>query len=192
MGLRSYVCTPLTAGGRTFGALTFATAESGRRLSERDVLFVEDVASRAALAVDNACAYEEARRASRLKDEFLATLSHELRTPLNAILGYIRMMQSGLITRDKQGKAIDTVARNATSLTHIIEDVLDVSRIISGSFGSMSSPSTSHTSSRRSSNRCNPRATKASASLSSRIPGPSRSPAIGAAAATRGIYCRTR
>jgi len=132
MGLRSYVCTPLVAGGRTFGALTFATAESGRRLSERDVLFVEDVASRAALAVDNARAYEEARQASRLKDEFLATLSHELRTPLNAILGYIRMMQSGLITRDKQGKAIDTVARNATSLTHIIEDVLDVSRIISG------------------------------------------------------------
>ena len=132
LGLLSYICAPLVAGGRTFGAVTFATAESRRRLTERDVLFVEDVASRAALTIDNARAYEEARRANRLKDEFLATLSHELRTPLNAILGYMRMMQSGLITRDKQGKAIETVARNATSLTHIIEDVLDVSRIISG------------------------------------------------------------
>ena len=132
LALRSYVSAPLVASGRTFGALTFATAESGRQLSERDVRFVEDVASRAALAVDNARAYDEARRANRLKDEFLATLSHELRTPLNAILGYLRMMQSGLIARDKQSKAIETVTRNATSLTHIIEDVLDVSRIISG------------------------------------------------------------
>ncbi len=132
LGLRSYVSAPLIAGGRTIGALTFATASSGRVLTEPDVRFVEDVASRVALAVDNALAYEEARRASRLKDEFLATLSHELRTPLNAILGYVRMMQSGLIARDKQSKAIETVARNATSLTHIIEDVLDVSRIISG------------------------------------------------------------
>jgi PAS domain S-box-containing protein len=73
-----------------------------------------------------------ARDASRLRDEFLATLSHELRTPLNAIVGYIRMMQSGMITGEKQSRALDTVARNVTSLTQIVEDVLDVSRIISG------------------------------------------------------------
>ena len=73
-----------------------------------------------------------ARDASRLKDEFLATLSHELRTPLNAIVGYVRMMQSGLLTGEKQTRALDTVARNVTSLTQIVEDVLDVSRIISG------------------------------------------------------------
>ncbi len=73
-----------------------------------------------------------AREASRLKDEFLATLSHELRTPLNAIVGYVRMMQSNLLTGDKLRRAIDTVSRNATSLNQIVEDVLDVSRIISG------------------------------------------------------------
>ena len=73
-----------------------------------------------------------ARDASRLKDEFLATLSHELRTPLNAVVGYARMIQSGLLTGEKQIRAIDTLARNATSLTQIVEDVLDVSRIISG------------------------------------------------------------
>ena len=73
-----------------------------------------------------------ARDASRLKDEFLATLSHELRTPLNAIVGYLRMMQAGLLRGEKQSRAIDTVLRNATSLTQIVEDILDVSRIISG------------------------------------------------------------
>ncbi|MEO8258002.1 MAG: PAS domain S-box protein [Acidobacteriota bacterium] len=73
-----------------------------------------------------------ARDASRLKDEFLATLSHELRTPLNAIVGYVRMLQSGLLTGDKRTRAMDTVARNVTSLTQIVEDVLDVSRIVSG------------------------------------------------------------
>ena len=65
-----------------------------------------------------------ARDASRLKDEFLATLSHELRTPLNAIVGYVRMMQSGLLTGEKQTRGLDTVARNVTSLVQIVEDVL--------------------------------------------------------------------
>jgi PAS domain S-box-containing protein len=73
-----------------------------------------------------------AREASELKDDFLATLSHELRTPLNAIVGYVRMMQSGLLAGEQQARAMDTVARNATSLTQIVEDVLDVSRIVAG------------------------------------------------------------
>jgi PAS domain S-box-containing protein len=73
-----------------------------------------------------------AREASRLKDEFLATLSHELRTPLNAIVGYVRMMQSDLLTGEKRRRAMDTVSRNVTSLNQIVEDVLDVSRITSG------------------------------------------------------------
>jgi PAS domain S-box-containing protein len=75
---------------------------------------------------------EMARAANRLKDEFLATLSHELRTPLNAIAGYARMMQAGLLSRDKQSGAVDTIVRNASSLGQMIEDVLDVSRIVSG------------------------------------------------------------
>jgi PAS domain S-box-containing protein len=75
---------------------------------------------------------EIARDASQLKDEFLGTLSHELRTPLNAIVGYLRMMQSGLLSGEKARNAMNTVVRNATSLTQIVEDVLDVSRIVSG------------------------------------------------------------
>jgi len=76
---------------------------------------------------------EIARSANSLKDEFLATLSHELRTPLNAIVGYSRMLQAGMIAGgEKQTRALETVVRNAASLTQIVEDVLDVSRIVSG------------------------------------------------------------
>ncbi len=106
--------------------------ESGRLYTDDDFRFAQDVAFRAALAVDNARAYNDAQAANRLKDEFLATLSHELRTPLNAILGYSRMLQSGMLTADKYAHALQTVERNATSLTQIVEDILDVSRIISG------------------------------------------------------------
>ena len=70
--------------------------------------------------------------ANRLKDEFLATLSHELRTPLNAILGYANMIKSGAVAEENKQRAVDTIERNARSLTKLVEDVLDVSRIVSG------------------------------------------------------------
>ncbi|PYQ73856.1 MAG: histidine kinase [Acidobacteria bacterium] len=133
LGLMSYVCVPLVSHGRTLGALTFATAaSSGRQYNEDDLEFAEDVAARAAVAVDNAQAYRDARIANQLKDEFLATLSHELRTPLNAILGYSRLIRSGMLEPGKQARALDTVERNATMLTQIVGDILDVSRIITG------------------------------------------------------------
>ena len=84
------------------------------------------------MAVENARAYQQVQRADRLKDEFLATLSHELRTPLNAILGYSRMLRGGLLTADKVSGALETIERNAMSLTQMVDDVLDVSRIVSG------------------------------------------------------------
>ena len=132
LGLVSYMCVPLVAHGRTLGALTFATAESQRRYTEQDLAFAQDLAHRAALAVDNALAYNQVQTADRLKDEFLGTLSHELRTPLNAILGYARLLLNGSVTGAKVAKAVEIVERNASALTQMVEDVLDVSRIISG------------------------------------------------------------
>jgi len=96
------------------------------------VRFARELAARASLAVENARAYERANEASRLKDEFLATLSHELRTPLNAVLGYARMMRKHTLAPEKADTDWDVVERNATSLRQIIEDVLDVSRIVAG------------------------------------------------------------
>ena len=132
VGVRSYMSVPLTVLNRTLGVLSFVSGESGRRYDAVDLQFAQDLASRAAMAVENARAYEEARRANRLKDEFLATLSHELRTPLNAIVGYARMLSSGMVNTERVPRAVDIIHKNAAALTRIVEDVLDVSRIISG------------------------------------------------------------
>src|SRR5262249_11886302 len=112
-GLASYICVPLIAHGRSVGALTFATTESRRRYGDDDLQFAQEVAHRAALAVDNAQAYKAMQNADRLKDEFLATLSHELRTPLNAILGYTRLLRAGSINSERGDHALEVVERNA-------------------------------------------------------------------------------
>jgi PAS domain S-box-containing protein len=91
-----------------------------------------DISERKQAEAETERAYEQLQVASRLKDEFLATLSHELRTPLNAVLGYARMLRSGAVSADRVPLALEVMERNATSLTQIVEDVLDVSRIISG------------------------------------------------------------
>ena len=90
------------------------------------------VAAWASVALENARLYAEAQAANRMKDEFLAVLSHELRTPLNAIVGYSRLLRGGILSGDKAARGLETLERNATWLTQIVEDVLDVSRIVSG------------------------------------------------------------
>src|SRR6266550_1824520 len=77
-------------------------------------------------------ARKEAEAASRLKDEFLATLSHELRTPLNAILGWTAMLRHGQVDEARIGRALEVVERNARAQAQLIEDVLDMARIITG------------------------------------------------------------
>ncbi len=77
-------------------------------------------------------AREEAETANRLKDEFLATLSHELRTPLNAILGWTTMLRDGNVQPRHVMRALDTIHRNATAQVQIVNDLLDVSRIVRG------------------------------------------------------------
>jgi PAS domain S-box-containing protein len=132
LGLKSYMCVPIVSPGGVLGALTFVLAESGRHYTEADLAFTQDLAGRAALAIDNALAYQRADSANRLKDEFLATLSHELRTPLNAILGYAQMLNLGALKEEGRARALTVLTRNADSLRQIIDDVLDVSRITSG------------------------------------------------------------
>jgi len=132
LNLHSYMCVPLLVQDKAFGAITFVSAESGREYGEDDLRLAQELASRASLAVENSRAYARISEVSRLKDEFLATLSHELRTPLNAVLGYARMLRMGTLGAEKIRPALDVLERNATALKKIIEDVLDVSRIVSG------------------------------------------------------------
>ena len=77
---------------------------------------------------------QQAERASRLKDEFLATVSHELRTPLNSILGWAQILRRGALTDDKQAAALETIFRNAGAQAQLIDDLLDMSRLITGNF----------------------------------------------------------
>ena len=130
--ITSYMMVPLRTRRGVVGAITFVSAESGRQYTEADLRFAETVADRAAAAIENAWAYEETRTANQLKDQFLATLSHELRTPLNAIAGYAQMLRGGKVPEARRGQALDVIERNAAVLTQIVEDLLDVSRIISG------------------------------------------------------------
>lgn len=89
-------------------------------------------ADRAELLQREQTARAEAEKANRLKDEFLATLSHELRTPLNAVIGWARMLSSGRLDRESAKHALEVIERNAWAQKQIIEDILDVSRVITG------------------------------------------------------------
>ena len=132
LGLRSYLCVPLQARGRMLGAITFLYAESARRYDEEDLAFAEDLARHASLAIDNARLYHDAEEANHAKDEFLATVSHELRTPLTSILGWAQLLRGGRLAAPAVVGALEAVERNARALAKLIEDILDVSRIISG------------------------------------------------------------
>jgi len=132
LGLKSAIVVPLVARGRTLGAITFVTGSSGRRYTEADLNLSMDLARRAALAIDNARLYQQAQEANRIKDEFLATVSHELRTPLNAMIGWIYLLHTGKLDEAAAARALETIRRNAYSQAQIVDDILDVSRIITG------------------------------------------------------------
>jgi PAS domain S-box-containing protein len=121
---------PLVVHGSVKAVLSLVAAP-GRRVRPSDAFVVDEMARRIQLALDRIQLYGEAQEANRLKDEFLGTLSHELRTPLNAIYGWARILR----TRDLDSStahAIAVIERNAEAQVHLIEEVLDVSRIING------------------------------------------------------------
>ncbi|MGB3265518.1 MAG: PAS domain S-box protein [Microcoleus sp.] len=128
----SAICVPLMARGRTLGAISLLCGESGRRCEHADLVLLSDLARDAAVAIDNARLYREASEANRIKDEFLATLSHELRTPLNAVVGWSQMLRQRKLSPEKTAVALETIERNGRLQTQMIEDLLDVSRIVSG------------------------------------------------------------
>jgi PAS domain S-box-containing protein len=135
---RSVMVVPLSARGQRFGVATFVAAEP-HRYDRADLAFAEELCRRCALAIDNARLFSAEQRArhsadlaNQAKDEFLATVSHELRTPLNAIMGWARLLSGGGLEPAKQERGVQTIERNAVAMARLIEDILDVARIISG------------------------------------------------------------
>jgi PAS domain S-box-containing protein len=132
VGMSSAMAIPLLSHGQVFGSISFIRIELGRRYNQADLALAEDIARRAATAIDNARLYREAQEANRLKDEFLAVLSHELRSPINAIVGWSQMLRTRKLNEATIDRALETIERNAKLQTQLIEDLLDISRIIQG------------------------------------------------------------
>lgn len=142
---RSLISVPLTVRGRTLGTMSFVTTTSERRYDENAVALAEQLGQRAAWALDSALLYkseEEARRrsevaraeaenANRLKDTFLATVSHELRTPMAALLLWENILRAAE-DEPMRARALDAIHQSAAAQSKLIEDLLDVSRCMSG------------------------------------------------------------
>ena len=139
-GYHAVLATPLAVKDRVVGALAVGDAR-GRVFTDDDVRLVQTFAHQAALALENARLYaeertarSEAENANRMKDEFLAMLSHELRTPLTSIVGWTGLLRSGQLDAGSAERALETIERNARLQTQLVEDLLDVSAIITGKF----------------------------------------------------------
>ena len=151
--VRSYLAMPVRSrSGAVIGGLFFGHSRPAI-FTERTERLIEGVAAQAGIAIDNARLYEDAQRMAderkvllereraarsaaedlgRIKDDFLATLSHELRTPLNAILGWAHVLRRGSARPEDQKKGLETIERNARAQARLIDELLDMSRIISG------------------------------------------------------------
>ena len=149
----SYLAVPVKSrSGEVIGGLFFGHTQAAV-FTEKSERLVEGIAGQAAVAIDNARLYEatkkdaqqraelldaerraraEVERISVMKDEFLATLSHELRTPLNAVLGWSGILLSRNKEDNETRRALETIERNARAQAQLIEDLLDMNRIVSG------------------------------------------------------------
>ncbi|GMU07430.1 sensor histidine kinase [Corallococcus caeni] len=135
-GTCAYLCVPLRVRGHTLGALTFVTSK--RAYDAQDLALAQELARRAALALDNASLYRDARQAIRLREEFLSIASHELKTPISALQLQVQSLLAGLarsgagfdLERLKRG--LERVDRQVKRQTLLVNDLLDVSRLSAG------------------------------------------------------------
>src|SRR5882672_8347946 len=131
------LCLPLLIRGHAIGALEL---ELGAPPDEEARALLDATADQCAQALERARLYaleqvrrEELERSNRLKDDFLGIVSHELRTPLSAILGWARMLKRGMVpSAEGRERALEAIERNATLQARLVDDLLDVSRIVSG------------------------------------------------------------
>ncbi|HYL99936.1 MAG TPA: ATP-binding protein, partial [Blastocatellia bacterium] len=130
-GVRSIVSLPLVSEGEVFGIIGTASGKA-RRYTQTEVDAMAILAAQAGAAITNARLYEQLKEADLAKDEFLATLSHELRTPLTPILGWMRILSRFGQTDPLLAQGFEVIERNARQQAELINDLLDLTRIISG------------------------------------------------------------
>ncbi|AUB35698.1 CheY chemotaxis protein or a CheY-like REC [Nostoc flagelliforme CCNUN1] len=138
LGITAYAGQPLIAQGKLLGVLSFASS-TRTRFTSGEIALLQATSDQVAVALERAQLMdslqqqkEQLVQANRIKDEFLAVLSHELRTPLNPILGWSKLLQTKKYDEATTTRALQTIERNAKLQTQLIEDLLDVSRILQG------------------------------------------------------------
>ncbi|MDI3288690.1 ATP-binding sensor histidine kinase [Polyangium sp. 15x6] len=134
LGTRTGLVVPLVARGQTLGVLSIASSAPGRRYGDADLALAQEVARRAAIAIDNARLYRKTQEAIRVRDEFLSVASHELNTPIAsltlALQSMSRSIQSGRLSDGQAvGKLVERALRQGARLARLNDDLLDVSRI---------------------------------------------------------------
>jgi PAS domain S-box-containing protein len=132
LAARSFMVVPLAARNEILGVMLLATAEPGRTFGPLELSLGEELASRAALAIDNARLYGQAQAASRAKDHFLAALSHELRTPLTPVLLKAAMLRESPDVPSALHADLRMIQRNVELEAKLIDDLLDLTRITRG------------------------------------------------------------
>ncbi|MBA2671117.1 MAG: PAS domain S-box protein [Gemmatimonadetes bacterium] len=136
MGLCSYMMVPLVARGRALGVITLASSHSARRFWPRDLLVAENLANRAALAIEHAQLFREAQDAIRAREEVLGVVSHDLRNPLNVVRLSSQLMLEAAAgeRRSANVQALERILRASSQMEEMIEDLLDMSSIEAGRF----------------------------------------------------------
>jgi signal transduction histidine kinase len=139
LGIESLMIVPVAAPSGVRGAMTFVSADAGRRFARTDLRFAEELARRAGIAIENARLYEMAQEAVREREDFLSVVSHELNTPLTALRLQIQMATQKLDRVECRDWPLDSIARalnisenQITRLSRLVADLLDVARIKAG------------------------------------------------------------
>jgi signal transduction histidine kinase/CheY-like chemotaxis protein len=132
LGLQSYLGVPLAVRGRVLGVITFVTAESHRQYTAADQSLAEDLARRAAVAIENAGLLRALQESDRAKDVFLATLAHELRNPLAPVWNGLTIIKRKPDDAARVRQVADMIERQVGQLSRLVDDLLDVSRITAG------------------------------------------------------------
>ncbi len=178
----SYMCVPLIARGRAFGAISFTmtTVDSNRHFTSEDVDTALELAQRVAAAIDNAVIYRrslelrmEAEAASSAKSDFLAKMSHEIRTPINAMMGYAELLQMGISgpVSDVQAKQLERIRASGDHLTSLVNEILDLAKIEAGRMGVQSTVGTAGDAAEAALSMIRPQAASKGIELSARVDG---------------------